>query len=196
MSVHTPIYTPAIHTPTDTTAGSRSVVRRAIVAGLAIGSAMTLSACGDDAGAAADGVLEVTMADFHYGDLPDEVPAGTRLTIENTSTTELHELVAFRLSDGDDRTVEEILAGDLADLLGGGPPATVLLAAPGGEQIAAVGDGTLDEPGRYLLLCAIPTGADPDEYLAAAATSDGPPQVDGGAPHFAHGMADELIVTG
>ncbi|MFP5488731.1 MAG: hypothetical protein ACLGHQ_10550, partial [Acidimicrobiia bacterium] len=171
-------------------------LRRMSIAALAAGCAVTLAACGDDAGAAADGVFEVTMADFHYGDLPDEVPAGTRLEIENTSATELHELVAFRLADDDDRTVEEILDGDLAGLLSTAPPATVLLAAPGGEQIAAVGDGTLTEPGRYLLLCAIPTGADPDEYLAAAATSDGPPQVDGGPPHFVHGMADELVVTG
>jgi hypothetical protein len=184
-----------IHSSTGPT-GGLAVARRALLAALALGCTATLSACGDDAGAAADGVLAVTMADFHYGDLPDEVPAGTRLTIENTSTTELHELVAFRLPEGDDRTVDEILTGDLGGLLGGTPPATVLLAAPGGEQIAAVGDGTLTEPGRYLLLCAIPTGADPEEYLAAAATSDGPPQVEGGAPHFVHGMADELVVTG
>ena len=38
--------------------------------------------------------------------------------------------------------------------------AAVLLADPGGEQIAAIGDGVLSEPGRYLLLCAIPTGVD------------------------------------
>ena len=180
-----------VHTSTSRLTGAR----RAIAVALAIGSAATLSACGDDAGAAADGVLEVTMADFRYGDLPDEIPAGTRLAVANTSTSELHELVAFRLPDGDDRTVDEILAGDLAGLLGGTPPAMVLLAAPGGEQIAAVGDDTLEEPGRYLLLCAIPTGADPEEYLAAAATSDGPPQVEGGPPHFAHGMADDVVVV-
>lgn len=198
MPVHTStVRTPTVRTSTVQPSTSRlTVARRAIVAALTIGCAASLAACGDDAGAAADGVLEVTMADFHYRNLPDEIPVGTRLAIANTSTTELHELVAFRLPESDDRTVAEILAGDLAGLLGGTPPAMVLLAAPGGEQIAAVGDGTLEEPGRYLLLCAIPTGADPDEYLAAAATSDGPPQVAGGPPHFAHGMADELIVTG
>jgi hypothetical protein len=75
-----------------------------------------------------------------------------------------------------------------------GEPAMVLLAAPGGEQIAAVGDGTLAEPGRYLLFCAIPIGADPQEYLEAAQTSDGPPQVDGGPPHFTAGMYGEVTV--
>ena len=75
-------------------------------------------------------------------------------------------------------------------------PVAVLLAAPGGEQIPAGGDGTLAEPGRYVLLCAIPTGAHVAEYLVAAATSEGPPQVDGGPPHFMNGMFAEITVTG
>ena len=71
----------------------------------------------------------------------------------------------------------------------------MLLAAPDGEQIAAVGDGTLAEPGRYLLLCSIPTGVDPGDYLRAAAESaGGPPDVAGGPPHFVNGMFAELIV--
>jgi hypothetical protein len=71
----------------------------------------------------------------------------------------------------------------------------VLLAAPGGEQIPAVGDGILADPGRYAIVCVIPTGADPDEYLAAAAESDaGPPDVAGGPPHIANGMFAELVV--
>lgn len=45
------------------------------------------------------------------------------------------------------------------------------------------------------LVCAIPTGAIPEEYLEAAATSDGPPNVDGGPPHFVNGMADVIDVT-
>ena len=157
---------------------------------------LAFAACGDETDAnAADGVLDVTLTDFSFGDLPDEVAAGTRVQIENTSETELHELVAFRLADGDDRPVDEIVASGLDEVLGAGPPAAVLLAAPGGKQVEAVGDGVLAEPGRYLLLCAIPTGAAPLEYLEAAATSDGPPQVDGGPPHFVNGMVDDLVVT-
>jgi hypothetical protein len=71
----------------------------------------------------------------------------------------------------------------------------VLWAAPGGDQIPAVGDDTLADPGRYLVLCVVPTAADPGEYLAAA-TSDGPPQVDGGPPHVVTGMFAELRLTG
>jgi hypothetical protein len=157
---------------------------------------LAFAACGDDSDAsAADGVLDVTLSDFSFGDLPAELAAGTRLQVENVSDTELHELVAVRLADGDDRPVAEIVASGLDEVLAGGPPAAVLLAAPGGEQIDAVGDGVLDEPGRYLLLCAIPTGADPQEYLEAAATGDGPPQVDGGPPHFVNGMVDDLVVV-
>ena len=157
---------------------------------------LLFAACGDDADATADdGVLDVTLSDFSFGELPDEVAAGTRVRVDNASERELHELVAVRLPDGDDRSVDEIVASGLDDLFSAGPPAAVLLAAPGGEQIDAVGDGILAEPGRYLLVCAIPTGADPQEYLEQAATSDGPPEVDGGPPHFVNGMVDELLVT-
>ncbi len=162
-----------------------------ILAGVLVG-------CGDDGDdALADGVLSVEMSDFSYGELPESVPAGTQLQVSNSSETELHEFVAIRLADDDERTAEEIVGGDVGALLGSTEPTTVLLAPPGSdEQIPAVGDGTLNEAGRYVILCLIPTGADPGEYLAAAATSDGPPQVAGGAPHIAHGMFAELTVSG
>jgi hypothetical protein len=175
-------------------------LRRLALGGLLALTPLTLAACGNDAAATDgvdNGVLTVDLADFTFGDLPDQVPAGTRLAVTSASTTELHELVAIRLADGDTRPAGDIIDAGLADVLAAGPPAAVLLAAPGGEQIPAVGDGTLSEPGRYLILCAIPTGADPGEYLAAAQANPdaGPPEVDGGAPHFAHGMFDDLVVT-
>ena len=180
--------------------------RRRVV--LLIGAtSLLLGACGDDGGDAASAapapttvpapaVLAVTMSDFHYGDLPDAVPAGTRITVSNDSPSELHELVAVRLPDDEDRSAAEIVADDLGALFAAVEPTAVLLAPPGGAQIAAVGDGTLEAPGRYLVVCVIPTGADPTEYLEAAATSDGPPEVAGGPPHVAHGMFAELTVTG
>ena len=69
-----------------------------------------------------------------------------------------------------------------------------MLALPGEEGFAALGDGTLQEPGRYVVLCGIPIGADPQAYLEAAQTSDGPPDVPGGPPHMTAGMYAELIV--
>lgn len=140
--------------------------------------------------------IEVEMIDFGYLDLPASVPAGTQLSVINSSEAELHELVAFRLPDEEERSIQELLELPPEELMPTlGAPATVLLAAPDGPQIAAVGDGTLTEPGRYAIVCFIPTGVEPDVYLEAAAASDeGPPQVDGGPPHFAQGMYRELIV--
>lgn len=143
------------------------------------------------------GTVEVTAVDYAFEDLPATVPAGTRLALANASSAELHELVAFRLPDDETRSVGELVALPQEEVLPTlGAPVTVLLAPPGGEQIPAVGDGTLAEPGRYAIVCVIPTGADPDEYLQAAAESEeeGPPQVDGGPPHIAQGMFAELAV--
>jgi hypothetical protein len=160
-----------------------------------------LAGCGDDADGAASpaepGVVSISMRDFGYDDLPTSVPAGTRIEVSNDSDTELHEFVVFRLADADERSAPDIIENDAEAVLTSGPPTAVLIAPPGSdEQIPVVGDGTLTEPGRYLVLCAIPTGADPQEYLDAAATSEGPPQVPGGPPHFMNGMFAELTVTG
>jgi len=74
----------------------------------------------------------------------------------------------------------------------------VSIAFPGEEGMAVVGSPTLTEPGRYALICAIPTGADPQAYrdLFAAPPSDneGPPDIPGGPPHFTQGMFAELTV--
>lgn len=141
--------------------------------------------------------VEVTLLDYAYAGLPTEVSAGTAFTLVNESETELHEFVAVRLADDDTRTAQDIVAlppEELGALFA--EVSTVLISPPGSsEAIPAVGDGTLTEPGRYVIVCAIPTGADPDEYLAAAATSEGPPEVEGGPPHFVQGMFAEIIVT-
>jgi hypothetical protein len=109
----------------------------------------------------------------------------------------MHELIAVRVPDGEDRSVSELMElpdAELEAIFGSGPPATVLLAPPGGEQVDALGDGTLAEPGRYALVCFIPTGVDPDEYLAAS--GEGPPVIEGaGPPHVTAGMFAELEVT-
>ena len=179
--------------------------RRWRVAAALIAIGLAASACGDDspvespADAAADpDLIEVVAVDFHFEGLPERVPAGTQLTLVNEAPSELHEIVALRLPDDEDRPVDELASlspEEMGPTLASLEPSMVLLAAPGGEQIAAVGDGTLTEPGRYLLICMIPTGIDPDVYLQAAAESEGgPPQVDGGPPHIVHGMFAELIV--
>lgn len=143
--------------------------------------------------------VTVALVDYGFEGLPDALAAGSTLSVDNQSDGELHELVAVRLPDGEDRGAEELVQLPPEEFGAFFPGVqTVLLQAPGtNEVVAAEGDGTLTEPGRYLVLCAIPTGADPQEYLTAAAAAEGgPPQgVEGGPPHFVNGMWAELTVV-
>lgn len=156
----------------------------------------TTATSGDPAKATAHDHVEVTAVDFSFEDLPSTVKAGTRLSLRNGAQRELHELVAFRLPDSEARPVADLVQlpeSELAPMLGA--PTTVLLAAPGQDQIPAVGDGTLTEPGRYLVMCSIPTGVEPAAYLKAAAAANGKkPDVNGGPPHFTSDMFAELTV--
>lgn len=152
----------------------------------------------DDEETSEDGkAVEVVAVDYGFEGLPEQVELGTDLRLRNASAQEAHELVAFALPSSEQRTIDELVALPAAELgaLFAGEPAMVLVAPPLADGFAAVGDGTLTEPGRYVLFCAIPTGADPEEFLAAAQEAqDGPPQVDGGPPHFTQGMYAELRV--
>ena len=142
--------------------------------------------------------VEVTAVDYGYEGLPGTVAAGTMISLSNASDAELHEFVAIRLPDDEERPAEELLQLPPEELGAFFPLVqTVIITPPGeGEGIPVVGTATLTEPGRYLIICAIPTGADPAEYMAAAAESDGPPEVDGGPPHFVNGMWAEITVEG
>lgn len=163
----------------------------ALAAGIAVGCSATAEAPPTAA--------DVELVDYDFVGLPDELASGARVSIDNTSESELHEFVAIRLPDDEQRPGEELVALPPEELGAYFPGvATVLLQPPGSDEtIPAVGDGTLTEPGRYLVICAIPTGADPQEYLAAAAeTEEGPPQgVEGGPPHFVNGMWAEITVV-
>lgn len=201
-------------TPSASPARASTRLRRRLAALAMLGGlAVLATACGDDdttatttttatatddtAGDAADpDTIVVTGADYRFDGLPEQVVAGTRFELTNGSATELHEMVAVRLPDDEQRPLDELVASGLESMFTA-PPAFVLLAAPAGEQIAAVGDGVLGEPGRYVFVCMIPTGIDPQAYLtAAAAGGDGPPQVDGGgAPHVMNGMYGEVTVV-
>lgn len=168
--------------------------------------ALILAACGDDdddnaAGGDAAGqeTFAITGVDYVLEGVPASMPAGSKLTFTNASDVEAHQLVALRLPDDEQRSVDELVALPQDELFAvfaeEQPPAAVLFAGPGEDGFAAVGDGTIDEPGRYALLCFVPVGADPDEYLAAAQESQEPaPDVAGGPPHAAEGMFAEVSV--
>lgn len=159
----------------------------------AASNADNLGAADSDAATTAD----VIAVDYHFEHLPGQIGASTELTLHNDSSNEVHELVAMAIPEGETRSVDELVALPEAELGAAlpGEPALVMVAPPGEDAFTAIGDGTL-EAGRYLVLCFIPTGADPDEYMQAAqAAQDGPPQVAGGPPHFTAGMYAELVVS-
>lgn len=186
--------------------------RRTLAVGL-VAFGLLASACGDDdetadsgddaqttttAEEAAPKEVMVTAVDYAFEGIPAKAAAGTKFSLENKSTKELHEFVAIKLLDTEKRPAAELVKLPPAEQekLGSGPPAAVLLRPPGGGPlIPAVGDGTLSAPGRYLVICAIPTGADPAAYMEAAQKSQGePPNVPGGPPHLVQGMFGEVTI--
>jgi hypothetical protein len=139
----------------------------------------------------------VTGVDYGYDGIPTApVPVGTQIEFHNGSEAEVHELVALRMPDDETRSVSEIAQLPEAELetLFASEPAMVLLAGPGDNppQIAALGDGTFTEAGRYAIFCFIQVGADPEAVLSA----DGPAPEDpnAGPPHFTQGMLAEITV--
>jgi hypothetical protein len=199
--------------PTD-----RRPVRRLLAPAVALSLALGLAACGDSAdededatpasppttAAPADGgdgggdTIEVSAVDYGFVGIPTSVEAGTTLALTNDSEAEVHEIVLFRLPEGETRSVQELLmlgeeeAGQVT-----GPPKGVSVALPGEEGQNALGDLTVEEPGRYVMVCFVPTGADPQTYrelLSAPPASDEPPEIPGGPPHFTQGMVAEFTV--
>lgn len=170
------------------TLGRRWASIAALAAVAAVGAA-----CGGG-----DDTKTVTAVDYSFKDLPKEVDAGTTLTLENSSTKELHEMVVIRVADDEKRPVAQLVNLPEAERekVFAGQPAMVLIAPPnGGEMIKAVGDGKLTEEGRYAVICSVPIGADPAAFLAAAQLSQGgPPNVPGGPPHLTQGMFGEITV--
>ncbi len=163
---------------------------------------LLVAGCGDDSQGSSPTTVEVVGVDYGYEGLPDEIVAGSDIVFRNRSETEVHEFVAVRLDDDDQRPVEELLAlapDELGPMLRGA--SSVIIAPPAidatpSEGMVVEGSATLDQPDRYAIICLIPTGADPDAYLAAAAEAEGgPPDVPGGPPHAIEGMVAELTVV-
>lgn len=169
--------------------------------------AIGLGGCGDDDATTTptqggQSTLTIGVRDYAFDDVPPTITAETPITITNASEVEAHELTAFRLPDDEARDLNELgtLPPDELGALLPGAPDLALVAAPGAPGQLVLGDGSLHEPGRYLLVCFIPIGAKPDDVLAAleeaAANPDaGPPQIGGGPPHLTAGMIAEIRVV-
>lgn len=144
-----------------------------------------------------DEPLLITGADYEFRDVPESVEVGTELAFTNVSDEEVHEIVLLKVADDETRPLNELLAlpederNALAVFQG------VTVAFPGEDAVFTDGSMTLAEPGRYVLICSIPTGADPQAYRDAVADPDaqGPPDVEGGPPHLVNGMVAEVQVT-
>jgi hypothetical protein len=130
------------------------------------------------------------------------VPAGATFSLTNASAAEVHEIVAVRIPETETRGAEELFQLSEAELgaaLGGEvEPAFVVVALPGEDgQVALPPDGqpALTEPGRYVLACFVPIGADPAVYREALESgSQEQPDVDG-PPHVTQGMYAEVTVS-
>ena len=129
--------------------------------------------------------VDVTMEDYAFNGIPDEIEKGTVAFNLSNEGAELHEFVLVRLKG--DATLDDLLElpedaseedlGELAaEVRGGG------FAEPGGSDLALI---NLKRTGNYVAVCFIPVGSTPD---AGDEGGSGP-------PHFTEGMAAEFEVT-
>lgn len=122
-------------------------------------------------------VVPVRAVEYAFADMPASIPAGlTTFRLTNVGK-ELHHIWIVRLDEG--RTAKDFLAA--AEEVAKGAPVPKWVVDLGGPNAGVPGmpmDGTVDlQPGRYLLLCHIPSPSD-------------------GVPHLAKGMMKEFTVTG
>lgn len=116
---------------------------------------------------------EVELVDYGF-DLPDDVSGSDALTITNGADVEVHEMNVLVPQEG--VGTEEVLAFFAAE---GGPAGPPPFSAVGGMQALMPGASQalqlgLD-PGRYILVCLIPSPSD-------------------GVPHAAKGMIQEVTI--
>jgi plastocyanin len=167
-------------------------MRRMLIPGLLL----VIAAC---SGGLASGTIDITGTDYMYSGVPEEVATGAEFTFTNDSQNEVHEIVMVRIADDETRSLDELLelsdeeSAEVTEFKG------VLVALPGTEGANPEGPGTsitMDEPGRYAIVCFIPEGADPDVVAEAMQNPDaeGPPDMGDGTPHAFLGMVAEFEV--
>ncbi len=159
--------------------------------------------------------IEVGGVEYAFTGLPTSVPLGTTLTFTNNGA-EIHELILNRIADGVTESFDELMALNASgvDLEAEGYIDTDF----GFQQLIAVPDQTaeggitLDQEGRYVALCYVPSGlemaklielgVDPSVLGPETDPSTLPPEaqafieeVMGNPPHLAQGMIQEFVVT-
>lgn len=130
--------------------------------------------------------VEVTAVDYSFSGMPAEVDAGTFAIDFGNDGTELHEMAILRINDGVTEGIQELLALPEEEAMAKVTPVGGAFAMPGESDTTFVAL----EPGRYALLCFVPTGATPDTMEAMESGV-----FEGGPPHAMQGMISEFTVN-
>ncbi|MGH8928066.1 MAG: hypothetical protein ACRDWH_06925 [Acidimicrobiia bacterium] len=162
---------------------------------------LALAACAGGAGGSTPttGTIEITGQDYSFGGVPGVVATGAELTFTNISENEVHEMLVFKIVEGETRTIQELLELPDAEVESVAQMQGILVALPGEDGANPEGGGAsiaISEPGRYAILCFIPQGADPATVEEAMASGDaeGQPDLGEGTPHALLGMVAEFQV--
>lgn len=173
---------------------------------IVLAGALALAGCAEaDANPDEGGeVVTVGADDYAFPDLAAEYGVGTTFVLRNDSEVEVHEIMALRVDDDEPRPGGELLKMPPPELMGSVELAGVALAPPMADSASSPAPPlVVAEPGRYLFVCLIPTGAPPDEVMAAvqdfveagAPEGDAPDYPETGPPHAANGMFAEVTIT-
>ena len=138
------------------------------------------------------GTITVTASDYAYAGVPELVASGATFTMHNVSRQHIHEMVAVKVPATEHRSLAELTKlshGNLVAALGV-RPTFVMLQPPGAAVIKGIGDGTVTEPGRYLLVCSVQLNVTVPQYFQALVAHPGEaPEIPGGGlPHYTQGM--------
>ena len=131
-------------------------------------------------------IVEVTAVDHEFQGLDDSYPPGDYGFRMTNQGAEIHEMAVVRINDDETRSLDELIqlpeeeAQQVTEYLGG------TVACPGQTAEAL---GIQLTPGRYVMLCFIPTGLTPD----VPSTEEAFEVL--GPPHFTQGMVTEIHVT-
>jgi hypothetical protein len=128
--------------------------------------------------------LSVTAHEYSFEGFPETAPAGTTVLSFTNDGSEFHEVALVRIDDGEERSVEELLAlpeeeGEALITEKG-----FVFTPPGASAYTTA---ELD-PGRYAAVCFVPVGASPEALASGAA-------IDDSDPHAMHGMIAEFEVA-
>lgn len=130
--------------------------------------------------------LSVEARNYEFGGIGDEVDAGETLVTFDNEGTEFHEVVILKRNSGDETPVSELLEMEEDEAMSHVEPIAAAFAGPGQTSYT-----TIDlEPGKYVAVCFIPTGATEEAWETMMA---GGPEPDG-APHAMAGMTHEFEV--